>query len=64
MAKNVLILIDIQQEYNTEDRPFYLHGIKPSLENCRRMLQFARDNDWEIIHIQHSNGNEALRFNL
>lgn len=28
---NVLILIDIQKEYVTKERPFYLHGIDESL---------------------------------
>lgn len=63
MAKNVLVLIDIQKEYITEDRQFFLRGIEPSLKQCHELLKFARENDWEIAHVQHSNGNEAARFN-
>jgi nicotinamidase-related amidase len=42
-----------------------LEGIEPSLENCRQLLQHARLNtrDWEVIHIQHSNGKIADCFN-
>jgi ureidoacrylate peracid hydrolase len=63
LPKNILVLIDIQKEYVTAGRPFYLSGIEPSLENSRQLLAFARKNDWEIIHIQHSNGEAAERFN-
>lgn len=63
MAENILVLIDIQKEYTTPERPYYLSGIEPSLENCRQLLAFARKKRWEIIHIQHSNGETAERFN-
>lgn len=63
ISKNILVLIDIQKEYVTPGRPYYLSGIEPSLENCRQLLHFARKNNWEIIHIQHSNGEAAERFN-
>lgn len=61
--KKILILVDIQKEYITPGRPFFLNGIEPSLENCRRLLVHARKNHWELIHIQHSNGSSAARFN-
>ncbi len=63
VPQNILVLIDIQKEYVTPGRPFYLSGIEPSLENSRQLLEFARKNDWERIHIQHSNGDAAERFN-
>ncbi len=63
LPKNILVLIDIQKEYVTPGRPFYLSGFEPSLENSRQLLAFARKNNWEIIHIQHSNGETAERFN-
>jgi nicotinamidase-related amidase len=63
MSKNVLVLIDIQLEYTTPGRPFYLQGIEPSLSVCHQVLQFARSHAWEIIHVQHSNGESAPRFN-
>lgn len=46
IPKNILVLIDIQKEYVTPGRPFYLSGIEPSLENSRQLLEFARKNDW------------------
>lgn len=63
MKKNMLILIDIQKEYISEERPFYLKGIEPSLERCKQLLLFARLNNWEVVHVQHSNGTESSRFN-
>ena len=58
-----LLLIDIQKEYTTEERPFYLNNIDHSIENCKKMLTHARENAWRIIHVQHSNGPSAPRFN-
>jgi nicotinamidase-related amidase len=63
MTTNVLVLIDIQKEYTTVGRPFYLSGIDKSLDKCRRLLSFARREKWEIAHVQHSNGDAATRFN-
>lgn len=48
-----LVLIDIQNEYVTPGRPFFLSGIGPSLENCRRLLAAARLSGARIIHVQH-----------
>jgi len=48
-----LVLLDIQQEYISPDRPFYLEGISPSLNNCRILLKHARRNNWPIVHVQH-----------
>ncbi len=61
--KPVLILVDIQNEYLKEDGQFFLHGIGPSLENCKKMLIFAREQAWNIVHVQHSNGDHAEHFN-
>ena len=62
MPKNLLILIDIQNEYVTTGREFYLNGIEKSLNNCRLILNFARKNNWKIAHIQHLNGIDAANF--
>ncbi len=61
--KNALILLDIQQEYTTPGRAFYLNGIETSLNQCKKLLQCARENQWEIVHMQHSNGENSERFN-
>jgi nicotinamidase-related amidase len=60
--RNVLVLIDIQQEYTTVGRPYYLKGIEPSLANCRQLLTHARNSNWDICHVQHSNGEDAPKF--
>src|SRR3954454_24591524 len=49
----ILINIDIQREYTTPGRPFYLNGIEPSLANCRRLLAHARRHRWPVIHVRH-----------
>jgi len=43
-----LVLLDIQREYISPDRAFYLTGISPSLNNCRILLKHARQNYWPI----------------
>jgi len=53
MSKDVLLLIDIQKEYNTETRPFYIEGIEYSLKNAKKLLENARENNWEVIHVKH-----------
>jgi nicotinamidase-related amidase len=49
----ILVAIDIQREYTTEGRPFYLDGIDESLENCRRLRDHARRNRWILAHVRH-----------
>ncbi|SFS30676.1 cysteine hydrolase family protein [Marininema halotolerans] len=51
--KNALVVIDVQREYVTEGRPFYLQGIEPSLNNIQKVLAKARQDGWEIIHVRH-----------
>ncbi len=53
MKQPVLIVIDIQKEYTTSGRPFYLEMAGPSLSNAKRVLEFARKSDWPIIHVKH-----------
>jgi nicotinamidase-related amidase len=53
MNTPILINIDIQREYTTPGRPFYLSGIGPSLENCRRLLRHARGSSWPVVHVRH-----------
>ena len=49
----LLLAMDIQQEYTAKGRPFYLDGIEPALENCRQVLEHARQNRWPILHMRH-----------
>ncbi len=59
-----VIFIDLQREYLTKGRPFYLNNIFPSLNNAKRILELARQEAWEIVHIQHfRNVPDSLIFN-
>ncbi|SDX23548.1 Nicotinamidase-related amidase [Marininema mesophilum] len=51
--RNALVLIDIQREYVTEGRPFYIRSIGPSLENAKTMLEKARTEGWMVVHVRH-----------
>jgi ureidoacrylate peracid hydrolase len=53
MRTPILVNIDIQREYTTPGRPFYLTGIEPSLRNCGLLLLHARDGSWPVIHVRH-----------
>ncbi|MCW5319886.1 cysteine hydrolase [Verminephrobacter aporrectodeae subsp. tuberculatae] len=48
-----LVAIDIQREYTTAGREFHIQSIGASLNNAYRMLQFARQAGWPIMHVQH-----------
>ena len=49
----LLIAIDIQREYTPVGRPYYINGVEPSVENCRRILSHARDQRWPVAHVRH-----------
>ena len=51
--KKILCVIDIQKEYSTCGRPFFIEDIELSLANAKLLLEFARKNKWDIIHVQH-----------
>ena len=53
VLKPTLVVIDIQREYVTPGRPFFLSGIAPSLSNARTLLRHARTQGWSVIHVQH-----------
>jgi ureidoacrylate peracid hydrolase len=53
MNSPVLVLIDIQKEYVTQGRPFFIESIGPSLQNCRTILDHARKKQWKIVHVRH-----------
>ena len=62
----LLIAIDIQREYTPVGRPYYINGVEPSVENCRRILSHARDQRWPVAHVRHVQGghvfNEAMEY--
>ncbi len=53
MKNKTLVVIDIQKEYTTEGRPFRIESIGPSLSNAKIVLEKARAENWQIIHVQH-----------
>lgn len=59
---SVLVLIDVQKEYIAEGRPFCLETIGASLENLRRLLAFAREKKWKIVHMKHQQNGECFTY--
>ena len=53
MTTPTLVLIDVQQEYFTKGRPFFLERGAPTLRKARNLLRSARAEGWTIIHVQH-----------
>lgn len=51
--EKVLCLIDIQREYNTEGRAFFIPELQRSLSNAQNVLKHARNQKWPIVHVQH-----------
>jgi len=51
--KQLMIVIDIQQEYIAEGRPFYIKGIAPSLKNAKSLIEAAREKQIPVWHIKH-----------
>ena len=52
----LLVAIDIQREYTTQGRRYYINGVEPSLENCRKVLSHARGQRWPVAHVRHVQG--------
>ena len=56
----LLIAMDIQREYTTEGRPYFINGIEPSVKNCRRVLDHARAQRWPVAHVRHLQGGHVF----
>lgn len=54
----VLVIVDAQKEYVTENRPFYLASIQPSLDNIKRLLAHAREKGWKVVHMRHQQNSD------
>ncbi|MGH1572166.1 cysteine hydrolase [Methylobacterium sp. P31] len=48
----VLVLVDMQQEYEVAGRPLALAGIAPALRNCRRALDHARETGIQVAYVR------------
>lgn len=64
MAKDILVVIDIQKEYSTKGRAFYIENIGETLDKAKKILEFAREKKWEIIHVKHEQDGEIFNKNL
>jgi len=48
----VLLLVDMQQEYEIAGRPLALPRIGPALENCRLALSHARESGIQVAYVR------------
>ncbi len=48
----LLVLLDLQEEYVCEDRPYVIPGVSACLDNCRRLLASARDVGLPVAHFR------------
>lgn len=53
VSSNILVVIDVQNEIETEGRPYFIDGVENSLRNGRQILQNAREQGWKIYHVRH-----------
>lgn len=53
MKLQALVVIDIQKEYVSKDRPFFLKSIGTSLKNAKICLEWARMKKIPVIHVKH-----------
>lgn len=49
----MLAVIDIQKEYTTPGRPFFLEQAGPSLKTAKEVLEKARRRGWTVVHVRH-----------
>ncbi|MCJ2052998.1 cysteine hydrolase family protein [Methylobacterium sp. J-070] len=48
----VLVLVDMQQEYEVAGRPLALSDIAPALHNCRLALSHARESGIQVAYVR------------
>jgi nicotinamidase-related amidase len=53
MIKKLILVIDIQNEYISEGRPFHIKEIADSLNTAKQLIQSARDKNIPLWHIAH-----------
>lgn len=61
--KSALILIDIQNDYFKGGKSELNHPIKAA-ESAKTILNFFRENNLPVYHVQHINTNSKARFFL
>jgi nicotinamidase-related amidase len=66
IGASMLLMVDVQNEYASQDRPFSVPGLAPCLHNCRELLATARAVGMPVAHFrQLQNGaffNETSRY--
>lgn len=61
--KRALVLIDLQNDY-FENGSHTLHQPDVAVKNAQKVLEYARDNQIPVIHVQHIATNEGADFFL
>lgn len=61
MKKRALVVIDIQNEYIADGRPFNIRTIHSSLKKAAELLAFARKSKWPVAHVQHVQDSDLFR---
>lgn len=51
-AAPLFIFVDLQKEFTLEGRPLQIAHVETALENCRRLLSFAREHRFPVAHLR------------
>lgn len=51
ITKPALLIIDMQNDFLLPERPLYVDGAMQTVPQIKKLLDFARYNDWTIIHV-------------
>lgn len=46
-----LLIIDMQKDFLFPDRPLYVNGALPTVPQIKRLLNYARSQNWTVIHV-------------
>jgi nicotinamidase-related amidase len=63
VTNTILLAIDIQNEYITPGRPFFIESIQPSLDRCQTVISKAREQKIPIWHVVHKQSGPVFGHN-